>query len=455
MADGKTSTSISPELDTSLLRPARVHERFRGSSLLQLSTLCPLPSAICLRLPTACLFKPISQGMHDVDEVILSIDLGSSLTKAVWSDGCQTTQCHFLTMEPEVLQCGEDYLSAYRASRVNLYATSIEDVWLQLNKGGNVTAVGFLAQSLLANVNLNALKYESALYKILAVSGTIAESRRTTSLTINLAVLLPWSEWSDRTQLYEQVSKALKSFWFRGTHYRIKLKQWNTFPEGAGVTIHRCTGLSQATKTIVTLVFGHRNTSCLVFERGMLVEGDTTDLGFYRLIDYIINQTSGQNPHRLTQSIYQLGNSLNPENPLVKSLCKSQRLENQKREAIELIEAITMAQKSYWALISQWLIAKVPNSINEIVVAGGTAKYLYSHLSQYFSGVSSYWGTDWQEKIEALPQFKYVDLHQKDRESLAFRFVDVYANHQLQLKSRQTQTSLGEGRGQMAEGRRN
>jgi hypothetical protein len=173
----------------------------------------------------------------------------------------------------------------------------------------------------------------------------------------------------------------------------------------------------------------------------MLVKGDTTDLGFYRLIDYIINQTSGQNPHRLTQSIYQLGNPLNPENPLVKSLCKSQRPENQKREAIELIEAITMAQKSYWALVSQWLMAKVPNSINEIVVAGGTAKYLSSHLSQYFSGVSSYWGTDWQEKIETIPQFNDLDLHQKDRESLAFRFVDVYANHQLQLRSRQTQTT--------------
>lgn len=376
-----------------------------------------------------------------MEEVNLSIDLGSSKTKAVWSNGCQTTQCQFLTMEPEVLQCDEDYLSAYRSKRVNLYATSSEDVWLKLNKNDNAYAVGFLATVLLANVNLNALKYESALYKILAVAGIVAERQQTTSLTINLAVLLPWSEWSDRHKLHEIVSKALKSFWFRGTHYRIKLKQWNTLPEGAGVTINRCTGLSQATKTIVTLVFGHRNSSCLVFERGMLVEGDTTDLGFYRLIDYIVNQTSGQNPHRLTQSIYQLGNPLNPDNPLVKSLCKSQRLENQNREVIELIEAITQAQKSYWELINQWLIAKVPSYVNEIVVAGGTAKYLYSHLSQHFSGISCYWGTDWQDKIENQPQFKYVDLHQKDRESLAFRFVDVYAHHQLQLQSVRSLTS--------------
>ncbi len=89
------------------------------------------------------------------------------------------------------------------------------------------------------------------------------------------------------------------------------------------MTINRCAGLSQATKTIVTLVFGYRNTSCLVFERGMLVEGDTTNLGFYRLIEKIMSQTSGQNRHQLTQSIYQLGNPFNPENSRVSSLYKS------------------------------------------------------------------------------------------------------------------------------------
>ncbi|MEB3281231.1 MAG: ParM/StbA family protein [Lyngbya sp.] len=370
-----------------------------------------------------------------MDEVNLSIDLGSSLTKAVWSwGGCQDT-CNFLTMEPEVLPCGSDHLDAYRSKRVNLYATTREDLWVKLNKGDeNAYAVGFLAQSLLAHVNLKALKYESALHKILAVTGAIAQQQQATSLTVNLAVLLPWSEWSDRKKLGEQVGKALKSFWFRGTHYRIALKQWNTLPEGAGVTINRCAGLSQATKTIVTLVFGHRNTSCLVFERGMLVEGDTTNLGFYRLIEKIMSQTSGQNRHQLTQSIYQLGNPFNPENPLINSLCKSKLPNNQKREVQELIAAIAQAQKSYWGLVNQWLIAKVPDGINEIVVAGGTAKYLYSHLCQQFSGISAYWGTDWQERIENNLQFQSLDLHEKDRESLAFRLVDVYAHHQLQLQ---------------------
>ncbi len=369
-----------------------------------------------------------------MEEVNLSIDLGSSLTKAVWNSGYQTDTCNFLTMEPEVLQCGEDHLSAYRTKRVNLYATPREDVWLKLNKGDNAYAVGFLAQSLLAHVNLKALKYESALHKILAVTGAIAQQQQVTSLSLNLAVLLPWSEWSDRQKLQEQIGKALKSFWFRGTHYRMTLKQWNTLPEGAGVTINRCAGLSQATKTIVTLVFGHRNTSCLVFERGMLVEGDTTNLGFYRLIEKIISQTSGQNPKQLTPIVYQIGNPLNPENPLVNSLCKSKLPANQKREIQELILAMTQAQKSYWGLVSQWLMAKVPDSVNEIVVAGGTAKYLYSHLCQQFSGIPAYWGTDWQEIIENHPQFQLLDLHQKDRESLAFRLVDVYAHHQLQLQ---------------------
>ncbi len=365
--------------------------------------------------------------------VTVSIDLGSSLTKAVWSlyDDRHRPDLQFLTIEPEVMQCSEKHLNTYRSKRINIYATEREDIWVKLDNSETAFAVGYLAQNLLVDINLKALKYESALYKILAVLGIIAQKQKS-QIGVNLLVMLPWSEWNDQTKLKEQLHTAVKSFWFRGKRIKLNLKNCRCLPEGSGVTLKRYLGASQATKTVVTLVFGHRNTSCLVFGRGVLIEGDTTNQGFHRLIEKILTLTSGQDRKQLTQIVYQLGDPLDRDNSLVYLLCKSQNPSHQQREAIELVDAIQQAQIYYWELINQWLLTKIPAKVDEIVIAGGAAKYLYARLGHRFLDTPTYWGTDWQELIENHSSFKRLDLHEQDRESLAFRLVDVYACHHFQ-----------------------
>lgn len=378
----------------------------------------------------------MSKKTTGTEKVTICIDLGSSLTKVVWSIWSQenpSPEINFLTMEPETMQCNDAHLDVYRSKRINLYSTSTEDTWIKLEDGECSFAVGFLASTLLAETNLKALKYESALYKILAVLGAIAEQLQS-RLAITLTILLPWSEWNDQGKLKEQVQQAVKSFWFRGKRMSLRLQKCMCLPEGAGVTLNRYSGLTQSTAVIVTLVFGHRNISCLVFQRGILNEASTTDLGFYRLIDKVMELTSGQTRKQLSKAIYQLGYPIDIESPIVAQLCKSQLVENQQREKEEVLEAIHTAQQYYWELINQWLLAKIPRRATEMVIAGGASKYLYNRLQERFSDIPTYWGTDWQELIENTPQFHKLDLYEEGRGVLAFRLVDAYACHYFQLQ---------------------
>ncbi|NEO52560.1 MAG: ParM/StbA family protein [Okeania sp. SIO3B5] len=366
----------------------------------------------------------------------ICIDLGSSLTKVVWSLDC-SEENNFLTMEPEIMQCNDQHLDIYRSRRINLYNATKDDAWVKLEDNEYSFAIGFLASGLLAEANLKALKYESALYKIMAVLGVIAEQvkpQMKSLVPINLTTLLPRSEWNDQSKLKEQIQNAAKSFWFRGQRMRLRIRDCRCLPEGAGITLNRYTSLTQSTATIITLVFGHRNTSILIFQRGRLIEGDTTNLGFHRLIDRIVELTSGQSRKQLNKIVSQLGDPIDTDNPLLSQLCMSQLAENQQREREEIIEAIRTAQQYYWELISQWLLAKAPRQINEVVIAGGAGKYLYNRLQERFCNVPTYWGTDWQELIENSPQFQELDLHEECRGILAFRLVDAYAAHYYQSK---------------------
>lgn len=371
----------------------------------------------------------------ETQTITICIDLGSSLTKVVWSLD-NSPDINFLTMEPEIIECEHGHLDTYRSKRINLNSASKDDAWVNLkdNKQSSF-AIGFLASALLAEANLKALKYESALYKILAVLGIIREQTQF-RLAINLTILLPWSEWNDQSKLKEQIKKEAKSFLFRGKPINLRVLNCMCIPEGAGITLNRYTGiLIQSSRFITTLVFGHRNTSILTFQRGMMIEADTTNLGFFRLIDRIIELTSGLDRKLLNKIVYQLGDPVNPDNPILNQLCMSQIPQNQQREKDEIIVAIRTAQQYYWALISQWLQKQVPKSLSEVVVAGGAGKYLYHRLQEHFSTISTYWGTDWQDLIEASPQFKNLDLHEECRDILAFRLVDAYAAHSYQLKS--------------------
>ncbi len=52
------------------------------------------------------------------------------------------------------------------------------------------------------------------------------------------------------------------------------------------------------------LMFGHRNTTALYFERGQLKLGDSPLLGFADMLDQVVEMTSGLDRERLAQAIF-------------------------------------------------------------------------------------------------------------------------------------------------------
>lgn len=363
-------------------------------------------------------------------QVTVAIDLGASLTKIVFAR--DSTEPQFLALHPEASFHSQDEISDYLASRSFAAASPLQDLYVYLNQDDdNACVVGRLAQQLHNQTNLKILKYELALYKVLGVLGYLSE---VCSGAFNLAILLPWSECHDREKLEKNIRAAVRRFWWKGQVKKLKLNSFKAMPEGAGIALHRNRG-----KNCSVLMFGHRNTSFLQFEAGSVVQADTTDKGFNLLVDKVITQTSGQNSRELTPMIYQLGNpdykaSIDPEDSLIKALCKSQLPENRKSESQEIAQAITKAKSSYWNLLKKWLdVNNATECTGEIIFAGGAARFLRTELSDYFKPNTVYWGMDLSSTVARLPGF---DEFKKTSElpygeTLAYRFIDAYILYDL------------------------
>ncbi|NET13855.1 MAG: ParM/StbA family protein [Okeania sp. SIO1H6] len=377
--------------------------------------------------------RSLANNKVDINTIVVAIDLGSSLTKVVWGTKGKT---NFLTMEPEVIQCDRQHLDVYRGKRLQLKSSSANDAWINLNNNISQSfVVGFLASILLAEANLKAPKYESALYKILAVLGIIAEQQQD-RFDVALTTLLPYSEWTDQSKLKQEIEEAVKSFWFRGKRVRLRLRRCQCLPEGLGITMSRYQDLSQnIPSSVVTLVFGHRNTSILEFQRGVFSNANTTNLGFFRLIDQVVELTSSQERNGLHEAIFKLGDPVDSNNPILYQMCKSTTSDNQETETSEIIKAIQTAQEYYWTLINEWLQSKLPKRIHEVVIAGGVAQYLKHKLRERLHGIDTYWGGDWQDVICRDPSFQKDHPNEEDRHALAFRLIDAYTAYHFQIKT--------------------
>ena len=109
-----------------------------------------------------------------MSDLTLTFDPGSSLSKVIYhlADG----RPRLLLMEPEVIELSLSSIDAHLRTRGNLGITRPEDdVWLQCGDSQQCQVVGYLARQFLAAVRMNEVKYERALYKVLAAVGAIVQ----------------------------------------------------------------------------------------------------------------------------------------------------------------------------------------------------------------------------------------------------------------------------------------
>jgi hypothetical protein len=326
---------------------------------------------------------------HSAHEIRIGLDPGSSLTKVVYAIG-DTLQ--YFCMEPEVLALP----IAPDQGTFSLCTDPEHQAWLRLPQDQHFYAVGQLAHQFKAIARLDQLKYEQALYKVLAAIGAIVQREQiTTKFTVKLATVLPYVEYGNRDPFKQKVAVALQAFEFRGQKMKGMLSSFYCSPEGGG---HAWNFLDQQGKSafkknpVVILMLGHRDISCLTFSQGNIDPNysKTTALGFTELLKRIIHRTAGLD-ETIASTIFQIGTDYQPESRLVRSLVRSTQPENVTREAQEICDAIQVARLEYGTLVKNWLDMTLPSHLGTLIVGGGTGVYLKAELTQMLQWADPIW----------------------------------------------------------------
>ncbi len=368
-----------------------------------------------------------------MSNLIVSFDPGASLTKIVYELATEGKPC-LMTMEPEMLKLPQSSIDAYMSSRKGLESSKpVDEAWVSCAVDGDTqcTVVGFLARQFSASARLDKLKYETSIDKALAVIGAIAQHNKLPNrFSLSLTSLLPYGEYQNRQAFEEQLRVALKDFKFRGQRLRVKLERFECLPEGAGLAMIRQRQNGKEwfnSQSIAVLMFGHRNTSLLLFERGKMTAGYTNGLGFHQMVKRVIERTSGQDATTLTAAIYAAGSDITANNQAIRALVKSRDAKNIDYELQMIVNAIATAKSEYWSRLYDWLESTLP-AVNEVILSGGAALYLEQELQECFQEIPTYWGTDLQQQVQAAFKNANNDYYHsfREQEALSFRLIDAF-----------------------------
>ena len=377
----------------------------------------------------------------------LVVDPGTSLSKILYVVDEGTVK--WMTM-------GAEYLDLPSASAKSLPIDSgmglpEDNAWVRLSKSGECHAVGFVASNYRATVSIKKLKHESLPFKILAAVGAIAQREKLgNSFKLKLGILLPYSEYRLEHDWSSELKTALSSFYFQDRLFKVKLTSFSCKPEGYGIAkfTSRCESADyfhQGNTAVVML--GYRNTSCLFFRRGTVSkpESGTTDLGFYTLLDKLIEKVPSLTRSDILKAIYceseetygRVGNnqtyfSYKESSAEINfaSLVKSATSESAEKELAKIKHNYDVSLNEYWSLLRNWFTETLPRTseVDAFVLAGGSYDLISSHFSGYANNqLAKCFGCDSANELK-----KYL-LYGKDprkerfmKESLAVRFADVW-----------------------------
>lgn len=406
-------------------------------------------------------------------KIFVCVDPGGSQTKIIYQQ-TKDEKPSYLLMAPFVEEILEDNLKRYLDKESSMSnPSSIRQAYLKVNK--RTFVVGYFASLFDPEDRLSEIKYENALYKTLAAVGVIAESNQLNpkKISLQLAVLLPWNEYEDRSKFYQKLKEYLNDFVFRGESYSVELDKFICRPEGGGLAaIHtRKQGSDwQQNSKLGILMFGHRNITALNFEYGDLT-GDSPLIGFSKLIDNVIERTSGLDRDRIAKAIFQGLESTKSEryeNPrsasqtfypewskldAIDQLANAKDSDLRRQEINDVGEAIDIATEEYWLTVSKWLNRVFPDDLDSVVISGGASRFLEPNLERYFNcehickkNESSYyrpysrtgkyqplkdhlhftpivWGAGLTQEIEEILA---LDGEKEAENSLSYRLVDAY-----------------------------
>lgn len=345
-------------------------------------------------------------GMADI---YLSVDVGGSQTKIIYQlSGSESPDK--LVFAPAVEEIPAAFLDNYK-ERKGWIGSPHPDQELWVTWNNRVVVLGDFASKFDPQDRLGELKYENALWKVLGAIGLIMEINELKvspkkPLKVELALLLPWNEYNDRKKFEEQLRKMLASFKVRSLSLKVSLERFLCRPEGGGLAALRIKqkGVDWLrNQKLGVLMFGHRNTTALYFDRGELKLGDSPLLGFAVLLDMVVSMTSGLDRERLASAIFKARYALIDEiyssteyhtytrRPkwsncnAIKALASAKDPDLRDKEIQDIGNAISTATSEYWSKLERWMKKVFPLELDSVIIGGGAAYYIEPELENYFN----------------------------------------------------------------------
>ena len=365
--------------------------------------------------------------------VLLTVDVGTSGTKIVFKvvqEGVPS-KLDLLWMEPQLSQKSrEEIEERYESTRFSVPQPENE-AWVEYEDECYV--VGFLAKNQFdGTVELDNLKYEGAIPKVLAAVGVIASKfGLPDEFDLALTLPLPYNEWRDKDKFERAVTKALSNFSFRKRTLAVGLKFFMCVPEGGGLVItrNRKLGAGFDQKKILVIMLGYRDISIVVSERGVIT-GKTEALGLAEMIKLITCRTSRLEVDLLLKAIHQAGNVI--KSKYFEGLVRSRKDGFKADEINEIVEAVRKSRTEYWGRVSNWLYNHTPTDVDEVIVGGGTSEYLKVELKALCAKRFPHATFSWAAELEEDVRQAFNLAPSKDAQCL--RLTDAYGLYRYMQK---------------------
>lgn len=343
------------------------------------------------------------------------IDLGSSSSRGFYT--LDPFHPMLMLMEPEVATVPLGSLEAYERNKMG-ESNPEDSAWIEyLDK---CFAVGFLAKKRFnADLQLQKRKFELALAKALAMVGAIADKHNLENgSSVHLGILLPWGEFEDRELFQNLVTSALSKYKFKGRSKAFSLELFICLPEGGGILSRgRDASSNIKDQAIAVVMLGYRDISILLIERGEMRRGKTEPLGFSKMVESVMNQTSGLNVDRLIGAICKT--KKNSSYKALSELASSVEPAYREHEISRMRNAVANSRQEYWMMLSNWLKLQIPRNVDEVIIGGGTAHYFQAQLNNLFS----FSQVNWCENLETQIVKSFPQVSSK---SLNYRLTDAY-----------------------------
>jgi hypothetical protein len=317
--------------------------------------------------------------------IILALDAGGEGTKFIYANANQLQAATSCYMEPQMVKLPHSAIAQLQGNKISV-ALPENMCWVGVEQ--EFYAVGYLACSRFKGSKaLSKSKVETAIYKALGAIWVIKRKLKLgAKFTLDVAVVLPPCELSDKSYFEEQLRQQARRFTTPDGEMSVNINKFLCFPEGSG-TFLLYKGQSSAAQIhqedIALVMLGYRNASVLVSRRGLLDIVASCELGMYQAINQIVKRSSNQSENRLVSAVAKAGWDVKRE--FLSNLVNTTNPNRKSYELDLLTTAITESRVEYFFQLKTWLDEMIPKEANLIIFCGGTAEYLRQPLKKAFS----------------------------------------------------------------------